>query len=396
VSEYEFVIVGGGDAGFSAARTLREEGADARVLVISRDPDPPYDRTTVSKGFLGGEKSREDVLLGGVDWFSENNVELLIRTSAMGVDTEAHTVTLSNRDVVHYGKLLLATGANVNRLRVEGGALDGIHYLRTLLTANELREDVQSPVVLVGGSYIATEVAATLTSMGHKCSLVMQEQVTLERHFGKTAGAYFQKHLTDNGVEIHPSEDVDHFEGDGRVGAVVCKSGLRVEARTVVVGVGAHPDVSLAKKAGLEIGERGGVLVDAKLAASAPDVFAAGDIAEYDSVLHGARLRIEHWDHAENQGKAAARSMLGSDAPYDVVPYFFSDLADWTWMEYVGPAYRWDEEIVRGSLEANEFTLWYLDGGRVAGALAVNRSDDLELAREYLRSGEPLDRAKLP
>jgi len=396
VSEYDYVIIGGGDAGFAAASTLREEGADGSVLVVSRDPDRPYDRTAVSKGFLGGEKSRDEVLLGGADWFTENNVDLLVRTSAMKVDVDAHTVTLSNKDVVTYGKLLLATGANVNRLRVEGGALDGIHYLRTLLTAHELREDVQDPVVCVGGSYIATEVAATLTSMGHKVSLVMQEDVTLERTFGKTAGGYFQKTLTDNGVEIHGGQDVDHFEGDGRVGAVVTASGLRVEARTVVVGVGAHPDVSLAKKAGLEIGERGGVVVNSALATSAPDVFAAGDIAEYDSVVHGKRLRIEHWDVAENQGKTAARSMLGSEAPYDVVPYFFSDLADWTWMEYVGPAYEWDEEILRGSLEESNFCLWYLHDGRVVGALAVNRSDDLELARKLITTGEKVDREQLP
>jgi 3-phenylpropionate/trans-cinnamate dioxygenase ferredoxin reductase subunit len=396
VSEYEFVIIGGGDAGFSAARTLREEGADGRVLVVSRDPDPPYDRTAVSKGYLGGEKSRDEVLLGGADWFGENDVDLLVRTSAMKLDTEAQTVTLSNKDVVHYGKLLLATGANVNRLRVEGGGLDGIHYLRTLLTAAELREDVKSPVVCVGGSYIATEVAATLTSMGHTCALVMQEEVTLERHFGKTAGGYFQKSLTDNGVEVHAAQDVDHFEGEGRVEAVVCASGLRVPAATVVVGVGAHPDVSLAKKAGLEIGERGGVVVDAKLATSAPNVYAAGDIAEYDSVVHRSRLRIEHWDVAENQGKAAARSMLGRQEPYDVVPYFFSDLADWTWMEYVGPAGEWDEEIVRGSLEDSEFCIWYLREGRCVAALAVNRSDDLEKARELIKSRESVDREALP
>src|SRR4051794_17702622 len=197
VSEYEYVIIGGGDAGFAAASTLREEGAGGSVLVVSRDPDRPYDRTAVSKGFLAGEKQRADVLLGGENWFTEHNVDLLVRTSAMKVDTEAHTVTLSNKDVVTYGKLLLATGANVNRLRVDGGALDGIHYLRTLLPADELRTDVQDPVVCVGGSYIATEVAATLTAMGHKCTVVMQEEVTLERSFGKTAGAYFQKTLSD-------------------------------------------------------------------------------------------------------------------------------------------------------------------------------------------------------
>jgi 3-phenylpropionate/trans-cinnamate dioxygenase ferredoxin reductase component len=265
--------------------------------------------------------------------------------------------------------------------------------------ADKIRADTESAehVVLVGGSYIATEVAATLTALGRRCALVMQEEVTLERTFGKQAGGFFQKALTDHGVEIHGGEDVERFEGaDGRVTAVVTAKGTRIPADAVVIGVGVTPDVSLAQKAGLEIGPRGGVVTDATLAASAPDVFAAGDIAEYESVVHGGeRLRIEHWDVAEQQGATAARSMLGSDKPHDVVPYFFSDLADWTWMEYVGPAYRWDEEIVRGSLEDGEFTVWYVDGGRLAGALSVNRSDDLELARRLIASHEPVDREEL-
>jgi len=298
---------------------------------------------------------------------------------------------------VSYGKLLLATGANVNRLHVPGGDLDGLHYLRTLGNADSIRRDTENSehVVLVGGSYIATEVAATLTALGRRCTIVMQEEITLERTFGKTAGGYFHKMLADHGVEIHGGEDVEHFEGSGRVSAVVTKSGLRLPADAVVIGVGVHPDVTLAQKAGLEIGERRGVLTDAKLATSAPDVFAAGDIAEYDSVIHGMRVRIEHWDVAENQGKTAARSMLGGTEPHDVVPYFFSDLADWTWMEYVGPAYGWTEEIVRGSLEESNFTVWYLDGDRLAAALSVNRSDDLERARELIKSREPVDREEL-
>lgn len=393
--EIEFLIIGGGDAGFSAARTLRAEGADGSVLVVSRDPDPPYDRTAVSKGFLGGEKSRGDVLLGGEDWFTQNDVELMTRTSAMKLDTEAHTVTLSNKDVIRYGKLLLATGANVRRLRVDGSDLDGIHYLRALGNADAIRDDAKDNIVLVGGSYIATEVAATLTSMGRKCTLVMQEEVTLERTFGKTAGGFFQKALTDHGVTIYGGEEVARFEGEGRVSAVVTASGKSIPAGAVVVGVGVSPDVSLAKKAGLEIGERGGVLTDAKLATSAVDVYAAGDIAEYDSVVHQQRVRIEHWDVAENQGKTAARSMLGHEDPHDVVPYFFSDLSDWTWFEYVGPAYNWTEEIVRGSIDEGKFTVWYLDGDRLAGALAVDRSDDLDLARELIKSHAPVDRAAL-
>jgi 3-phenylpropionate/trans-cinnamate dioxygenase ferredoxin reductase component len=396
----DFLIIGGGDAGFSAARTLREEGAEGSILVVSRDPDPPYDRTTVSKGFLGGEKSREDVYLGGRDWFSEHQVELLNRTSAMALDTGAHTVRLSNQDTVTYGKALLATGANIRRLRIDGGDLDGIHYLRMLGNADGIRSDTEEHrnVVLVGGSYIATEVAATLTAIGRTCTLVMQEDVTLSRTFGKTAGGYFQKVLEDHGVTIHGGEDVERFEGsDGRVSAVITAKGTRIPADAVVIGVGVTPDVSLAQKAGLEIGERGGVVTDSRLATSAPDVFAAGDIAEYESVVHGGnRVRIEHWDVAEQHGATAARSMLGSDKAHDVVPYFFSDLADWTWMEYVGPAYSWTEEIVRGSLDDSEFTIWYLDGDRLVGALAVNRSDDLELARALIKSGEPVDREKLP
>ena len=177
--------------------------------------------------------------------------------------------------------------------------------------------------------------------------------------------------------------------------AVVCASGLRLEAEQVVVGVGAHPDVSLAKKAGLEIGERGGVVTDASLRTSAPDVFAAGDIAEYDSVVHGARMRIEHWDVAENQGKTAARSMLGSTDRIDVVPYFFSDLSDWAWIEYVGPAYSWTEEIVRGSFEEAKFTVWYLDEIASWRRSPVDRSDDLERARELITSGEDVNREEL-
>ena len=388
----EYVIVGGGPAGHSAARTLREEGAQD-ILLLSRDPDPPYDRTAVTKGYLRGETSHDEVLLGALD-----GVDLRVRTSVTKLDPDAKRVTLADRSEVPYGKLLLATGSNVHRLRIDGAALEGIHYLRTLRTADEVRADAEDAghVLLVGGSYIAAEVAASLTAIGKRCTIVMQEDVTLERTFGKTAGGYFQRVLTDHGVEIHPGQDVARFEGEGRVSTVVTKSGERYEADAVVVGAGVQPDVSLARAAGLEIGERGGVLVDARLRSSAADVWAAGDIAEYESVIHaGQRLRIEHWDVAETQGRTAGLNMLGRDQVHDVIPYFFSDLADWSSMEYIGPAYSWNEEIVRGSIDDAEFTIYYLDGDRLAGALSVGRGDDLERARELLVSREPVDRKEL-
>jgi 3-phenylpropionate/trans-cinnamate dioxygenase ferredoxin reductase subunit len=391
----EFVIVGGGPAGFNAAKTLREEGAGGEILLISRDPDPPYDRTAVSKGYLRGETSHDEVLLEPPDWYHEHGIALRTRTSAMKLDPAAKTLTLADRSELGYGKLLLATGANVNRLHIDGGALEGIHYLRTLRTADEVRADAESAehVVLVGGSYIATEVAASLTALGKRCTIVMQEQIALERTFGKQAGGFFQRVLTDHGVEIHGGEDVARFEGDRRVAAVVTASGARHAAEVVVVGVGVHPEVTLARGAGLAIGERGGVLVDSRLRASAPDVFAAGDIAEYER--GDGRLRIEHWDVAEQQGRSAGLSMLGRDHVHDAMPYFFSDLADWASMEYVGPAYSWTEEVVRGSLDDGEFTLYYLDGDRLAAALTVGRSDDLEEARELITSRTPVDREAL-
>jgi 3-phenylpropionate/trans-cinnamate dioxygenase ferredoxin reductase subunit len=396
--EIDFVIVGGGPAGFNAARTLREEGAEGAIVLVSRDPDPPYDRTAVSKGYLHGSTPREETLLAAPEWWDEQRVELLTRTSAMKLDADAHTMTLSNKDVLRYGRLLLATGANVRRLRVDGSDLDGIHYLRALANADAIRTDTErvERVVLVGGSYIATEVAATLTSLGRRCAIAMQEEVTLERGFGPTVGRFFQKVLEQHGVEIHGGEDVERFEGEGRVTAVVTRKGTRIAADAVIVGAGVTPDVMLAQRAGLELGERGGVRTDARLATSAPDVFAAGDVAEYASVVHGGdRIRIEHWDVAETQGRTAALSMLGRDEPHDTVPYFFSDLSDWASMEYVGPAYRWDEEIVRGSIDDGEFTVFYLDGDRLAAALTVGRSGDLDEARELIASRAPVDREAL-
>jgi 3-phenylpropionate/trans-cinnamate dioxygenase ferredoxin reductase component len=394
----EYVIVGGGPAGHSAAKTLREEGAEGGILLVSRDPDPPYDRTAVTKGYLHGDITHEQALLDAPEWYAQNGVELRVRTSATKLDTGAKKLTLADRSEVEYGKLLLATGANVHRLRIDGAALSGIHYLRTLRTADEVREDVEDAghVVLVGGSYIAVEVAATLTSLGKRVTIVMQEEITLERTFGKQAGGFFQRVLEDHGVQIHGGQDVARFEGEGRVSTVVTKSGERYEADAVVVGAGVQPDVMLARAGGLELGERGGVVVDSRLRASAPDVFAAGDIAEYESAVHGGeRLRIEHWDVAEQQGRSAALSMLGRDHVHDAIPYFFSDLADWASMEYVGPAYSWTEEIVRGSVENGEFTIYYLDGDRLAAALTVGRSDDLERARELLVSRAPVDREEL-
>jgi 3-phenylpropionate/trans-cinnamate dioxygenase ferredoxin reductase subunit len=222
----------------------------------------------------------------------------------------------------------------------------------------------------------------------------MQEALPTERGFGPVAGAFVRDLMLSHGVEIVAEADVVEFAGegeDGRVAAVVCADGRRVETDLVVVGVGATPDVMLARKAGLELGESGGVACDSGLRTSVEGIFAAGDMCEYDSVIHGRRLRIEHEEVAAAQGRHVAQAMLGADRPYSEVPYFWSDLADWATIEYVGPAAAWDEDIVRGDPADGSFSIFYLDGGRVAAALAVDRADDLEAARSFLAEGAGAD-----
>jgi NADPH-dependent 2,4-dienoyl-CoA reductase/sulfur reductase-like enzyme len=394
----DHLLIGGGLAAATCAETLREEGADGSILLVGRETDPPYNRPPASKGYLQGTESHEDTLVHDASWFPQHDVELLTRTSVMALDTAARTATLSTKDGISFGTALLATGAMVTRLNVEGAQLEGIHYLRTLPNSDAIRADADDGghVVCIGGSYIGSEVAASLTARGSGVTMVMLEDHPLSRTFGDQAGRFFRGVLEEHGVEVLGGEEVERLTGSGdRVEAVVTKSGREIAATTVVIGAGVHPDVMLARKAGLEIGELGGVRCNDRLRTSADGIYAAGDICEYDSVVHGRVMRIEHWDVASNQGAAAARNMLGRDQPYDVVPYFFSDLADWASLEYVGPALAWDEEIVRGSLDEREFTIFYVEGDRLRGALAVGRSDDLDEARALITSGDAVDRSAL-
>ena len=382
----EFLIVGGGMAAGNCARHLRDQGADGDILLVGREPDPPYNRPPLTKTYMRGEESREEIMFRPPQWYDEQRVDLLTRTSVMGLDAKARVATLSNKDEVRFDKALLATGSNVRILRVDGAQLDGIHYLRTIGNADALREEVQRSerIALIGGSYIGTELAASFTKLGKQCELIMLESTTLERMCGAEVGRFFQDALTAHGVRVHGSQELARFEGSGeRVERVVTKSGLEIECDFVVIGAGVTPELGVAQRAGLDTDS--GVLTDRYLETSAPGVFAAGDIAEYDSVVHDRRLRIEHWDVAFNQGKYAALNMLGQKQEYDVLPYFWSDLADWVSLEYVGPASEWDEVWLRGTLEEGKFTAFYVKDSRLAAALTVGRSGDLTVAGGLLK-----------
>lgn len=399
----DVLIIGGGVAGAAAVKTLREGGHDGRIVLVTRELDAPYHRPPGSKEHLRGEADRDAALVVPAGWWEEHDVDLRLRTSVLSLDTEAKVAKLQTKELLSYERVLLATGAMVRRLKAEGTGHHGIHYLRSLRNAEAIREDLaevgkDARVVLVGGSYIGCEVAASLASEGYAVTVLMQEDQPLERTFGAEVGAWVRTRLEQHGVTVRGGVEVEAFSGEdpedgkSRVTAVRLADGTAIDASVVVVGVGATPDVMLAKKAGLELGETGGAVADDRLRSSAPDVWVAGDMCEYDSVLHGGRVRIEHEDVAEQQGAYVARQWLGEDEPYAVVPYFFSDLADWVSLESVSVTHGkpFDGTRIEGSLDDDAFAVWLLDGERPVGYATFNGSGDLDAAREVLRTGGPV------
>jgi 3-phenylpropionate/trans-cinnamate dioxygenase ferredoxin reductase subunit len=384
----DILLVGGGIASATAAQTLRDAGFDGSLLLVGREPHAPYHRPPASKEYLRGEHGAHEALVHHADWWDTAGVELLTRTSVLELDPEAHTAKLSSKEVIGFDRALVATGAMVRRLAVDGAHLEGVHYLRALGNADTIRADTEGAerVVCVGGSYIASEVAASLTELGRKVTMVMLERDPLERSFGPTAAHYFRRVLEEHGVDVVGGDEVARFEGSDRVERVVTKGGRELDAQAVICGVGAVPDVMLARKSGLALGKLGGVLCDSRLRTSADGIFAAGDMCEYESVVHGRFVRIEHEEVAAAHGRTAARNMLGADVAHDEVPYFFSDLSDWASLQYVGPAFAWDDEDVEGSVDDGAFAVWYREDGAVRALLSVGGFGDLDAARALIRS----------
>lgn len=379
--EVEHLLIGGGIASASAAQELAGAGASS-VLLVGRELDPPYERPPATKDYLRGVSTRQDALVALPD-----AVEVLTRASVTALDVESRTAKLSTKEEVRFGTALVATGAMVRRLPLDGSQLDGIHYIRTLPNADSLRADLAGGrrVAVIGGSFIGVEVAASLAELGAPATVVMVEPEPLSLALGEQAGRWVRGLLEAHGVEVLGGVEVEGFEGEQRVAAVVLGGGRRVEAQVAVMGTGVIPDTMLARKAGLQIGESGGIVTDSRMRTSAEGIYAAGDVAEFDSTIHGVRRRIEHFEVAAGQGRVAARNMLGEAAIYDEVPYFWTDIADWATLEYVGAAKEWDEERLDGSTADGAFSIRYLLGGRLVAVLSVGGHADLDAAGAEIR-----------
>lgn len=385
----DHLLVGAGVAAVSCAAELRAMGSDGTIVIVGRERHPPYYRPAVSKSYLRGAEPRDDTLLRPAAWWQQNEIQLLTGTSVIAIHPHERRARLSNDEQVRFGQALLATGASARRLEVQGADLHGIHSLGTLADADALRDDLADAehVVAIGGSYVACEAAASLRTLGRHCTIVMLEDNPMQEAFGSTTGQFLRRALEMHGVTVLGRDAVDRYDGtSGHVRAVHTKAGRNLKADIVVVGVGVEPDATLGQSASLQLGETGGLHCDAFLRTSHEAVFCAGDACEYDSVIHRRRLRVELQNAAAEQGATAARNMLGERDVHDAVPYCTAELSDWVSLEYVGPAIAWDEELVRGSVADGEFTVWYLDHGRLVGALMVARSQDLEHAFSLIAS----------
>ncbi|HKA98571.1 MAG TPA: FAD-dependent oxidoreductase [Streptosporangiaceae bacterium] len=370
------VIVGGGFAGGNAAAALRDEGFGGRVVIIGREPSVPFGRPPLSKTYLRSEERLEDWFVRPAGWYEAHGVER-IASSVAAVDPVAHRLVLDSGRQLGYQKLLIATGGRNRRLAVPGAALPGIHYLRTVAECDAIKREAAAGrrAVVVGMGFIGCEVTASLTELGVQVASVFPGKIPLERVLGEQVGAIVGEWHRSNGARLLAGAQVAAFEGSERVEAVLTADGERIACDFAVAGVGIEPDVSAV--AGSDIAQENGILTDEWCRTSAADVYAAGDVANNLHPVFG-RVRVEHYNNAEKQGAAAARSMLGSAAPYDYIHTFWSDQYDHK-IEYVGHATRWDDFAVRGSLEEWKLVGFYLLDGAVQAAVGVDRGGDPEL-----------------
>jgi 3-phenylpropionate/trans-cinnamate dioxygenase ferredoxin reductase subunit len=392
-----FVIVGGGLAGAKAAEALREQGFDGRVVLVGAEVHLPYERPPLSKDYLAGRAERTSFEVHDEAWYAEHDVELRLGWEVLGIDLAAHEVTLAGGTELSYTKLLLATGSSPRHLPVTGSDAEDVHYLRTVGDSEQIKDLLVagSRVVVIGAGWIGLEVAATAKQAGADVTVLEAADLPLLRVLGPEVAAVFADLHRANGVNLHFGVSTEEIvTQDGSVTGVRLADGTVVPADAVVVGIGAAPNTQLAQDAGLVVDD--GVVVDATLRSSDPDVYVAGDIAKAMHPLLGRHIRVEHWANALNQPAVAAAAMLGGDAVYDELPYFFTDQFD-LGMEYLGLVEPggYDRVVFRGDVAAREFIAFWMSGDRVLAGMNVNVWDVGDPIKALIRSGADVDPDRL-
>lgn len=396
--EFRHVILGGGVVAAYAAQEYGKRGGEpGHLAVVTAEDRVPYDRPPLSKSVLQGEMEPEETAVEDEGFYAEHGIELLTGTRVTEVDLDARRLASSDGETIGFETLLIATGSRVRRFEIPGlGDLANLFYLRTAGDAERILGAAQDAerAVVIGGSFIGTEVAASLARRGLDVALVYREDRLLQdRPFAPAMSDHYASVFRDRGVELWPGETVARFEGATRVNRVVLESGRELEADLVVAGIGVVPAVRIFEGTGVEIED--GIVVDEHLQTAVKGVFAAGDVACWPDRIFERTRRIEHWDNAMAQGRHWARTVLGEREPFEHVPYFFSDVFELSW-EYWGDREGADDVVYRGDVEGGSYSAWWLDGDRLVASFVMDRPDEeREAAQRWIASRRSVDRDRL-
>lgn len=404
VREVAFLLIGGGLASATAAETLRKEGAEGTIVIISAENSLPYHRPPLSKSYLLKDHEEDRILINKEDFYRENKIDLILNTKALAVHPERKIVETDRAGEFHYNKLLIATGSSLIKLSVPGANLRGIYYLRSISCANALRKAMVSAkkAVVVGGSFIGMELASSLAQKGIKVTIITQENIVFDKLYSPEISEFFADYFRARGVEIFSGETIKGFIGRKRVKRVVTNAGKEFSCDLVAIGVGVVPETEFLRGSGIDIDD--GILVDEYMQTNKADIYSAGDVANFFDPVFGKRRRIEHWDNAVKQGQVAARNMMGERQPYRAVSYFFSDVFDLTF-NFIGDTAGVQERIIRGSTKNKSFSVLYfkdemltaaflmgrpLPEDKAAGSLILNRVNLKEVKRKLSDTKFPL------
>ncbi|MEW6542116.1 MAG: FAD/NAD(P)-binding oxidoreductase [Nitrospirota bacterium] len=378
----KYLLIGGGLASSQAAKELRQRDPDGTITLVGEEPHVPYDRPPLSKEFLRGEKQKQELFYDPEPYFRDQRIELQLGTRVQRLDASGKTAILASGDTIAFEKALLATGGRPVHLTVPGHDLPGLYYLRTLDDAAAIAGEAGPgrKAVIVGGGFIGMEIASSLTQKGVQATVIETLPHIWARFTDATLAGFFQGYCQAKGVTFRTGEAVAEVRGTGRASAVVTRSGAVLPCDLVCVGVGIVPNVELAQAAGLEVGN--GVLVNEFLQTSNPDIYAAGDVANYPDPYFGKRRRVEHWGHAEYCGQLAGRNMAGDRAAYDLLTYVWSDIFD-LHLEFAGDESEHDRVLLRGRMEDRAFMVLYLKDRALRAYFAINTGakDFLHLQR---------------
>lgn len=390
------VILGAGIAGLNAVKELRRNGFTGSIALVDQDNNLPYDRPPLSKEFFRGEFKEADILLEKEKYYKDNDIDLYLGEKVVDIEIPSKSILFENGERLQWNKLLIATGCKVRRLNnIRGCELDGIHYLKSLKDARRLQEKVSSlkRIAIVGAGFIGLEVAASCRNLGIDVTVIETSETPLARVLGSDMGEVIAGAHRSKGVKLITGEVVKEFQGVNKVDIVVTSSNKYFDCDAVLVGIGVFTDMTLA-------GEyldhnNNGYIVDAYCETSVPDIFAAGDCAEWQYPISGDYIRIEHWDHAMNQGICAANNMLNPrSAPYSTVPYFWSDQYDMS-LQYFGHVTKWDKTVIRGNVEELKFTQFYISNNKVEGALIINDAKSVLPTRKLISQGIEINSEEL-